>query len=43
MNLSHHLADVQLHCNRLQTLDPSLFAATSIHFVMSLRLDSNLI
>ena len=29
-----------LHCNKLQTLDPSLFAATSI---TSLRLDSNLI
>ena len=40
MNLSYHLADVQLHCNKLQTLDPSLFAATSI---TSLRLDSNLI
>ena len=40
INLSYHLADVQLHCNKLVTLDPSLFAATSI---TSLRLDSNLI
>ena len=40
MHLSYHLADVQLHCNQLVTLDPSLFAATSI---TSLRLDSNLI
>jgi hypothetical protein len=40
MHLSYHLADVQLHCNHLVALDPSLFAATSI---TSLRLDSNLI
>jgi Leucine-rich repeat (LRR) protein len=40
IHLSYHLADVQLHCNQLVTLDPSLFAATSI---TSLRLDSNLI
>jgi Leucine-rich repeat (LRR) protein len=40
MHLSYHLADVQLHCNQLVTLDPSLFASTSI---TSLRLDSNMI
>ena len=40
MHLSYHLADVQLHCNQLVALHPSLFAATSI---TSLRLDSNLI
>jgi hypothetical protein len=40
IHLSYHLADVQLHCNQLVTLDPSLFAATSI---TSLRLDSNMI